>query len=133
MVDEKTDRLLRGFYESLNRGDVDAAIELCDPAVEVYKDPRVVAVLAPRGHAEVSRYLRSWLDTWELYRTQPEEFIEAGDQVVAFVQLQARGKGSRFDIEDETADVFTVRDGKIGSLRLFVDRRQALQAADVKR
>jgi ketosteroid isomerase-like protein len=84
---KKTDQLLRNFYEGLNQGDVDAVVDLCDPAVEVYKDPDVVAVLAPRGHEEVARYLRSWLDTWDLYRTEPEEFIEAGDQVVAFVHL----------------------------------------------
>ena len=133
MARKETERLLRGFYEGLNRGDVDAAIELCGPDVEVYKDPQVVGVLAPRGHAEVAQYLRSWLDTWDLYRTEPEEFFESGDQVVAFVALQARGKGSRFDIQEEVADVFTVTNDRIGSLRLYVDRRKALQAAGVKR
>jgi ketosteroid isomerase-like protein len=133
MAKKKPDEVLRSFYESLNQGDVEAAVDVCDPAVEVYKDPDVVAVLPPRGHAEVAQYLRSWLDTWDLFQTQPEEFIEAGDQIVSFVQLRARGKGSRFDIEEQVADVFTVKGEKIASLRLYVDRQKALEAAGVKR
>jgi ketosteroid isomerase-like protein len=45
------------------------------------------------------------------------------------VQLRARGKGSRFEIEEEMADVFTLEDGKIVQLRLYVDRGVALDAA----
>jgi ketosteroid isomerase-like protein len=130
---EQTDRLLRGFYESLNQGELDKTLELCDPAVEVYKNPDVVAVIAPRGHKEVATYLRSWLDTWDEYRPEPEEFIESGDQVVALVHLRARGKGSRFQIEEHVADVFTVKDGKIATLRLYVERGKALEAAGVQR
>lgn len=133
MAKKRTDQLLRKFYVSLNEGDVDAVVGLCDPGVEVYKDPQVVGVLAPRGHAEVARYLRSWLDTWDVYQTEPEEFIEGDDQTVAFIRLWARGKGSRFDIEEQVADVFGLKGAKIASLRLYVDREKALQAAGVER
>src|SRR4051794_16470089 len=121
--------LLQGFYDALNRDDVESAVRLCDADVRVYLNPDVVATLAPRGQKEVSEYLRGWFDSWDRYTPRPEEFIESGDQVVVMVQLQARGKGSRFEIEEEMADLFTLEDGKIVQLRLYVDRGVALDAA----
>jgi ketosteroid isomerase-like protein len=121
--------LLRNFYDALKRDDVDAAVDLCDPEVEVYMHPDVVAALPPRGHKEVASYLRGWFASWDSYLPRPQEFLRTGDQVVVLVALRARGKGSRFEIEEEMADVFTVDDGKIVRLRLYVDREAALQVA----
>ena len=91
----------------------------------------MVAALPPQGHKEVANYLRGWFDSWDRYVPRPQEFIDAGDQVVVMVKLQARGKGSRFEIEEEMADVFTLDDGNIVQLRLYVDRGVALDAAGI--
>jgi uncharacterized protein len=122
---------IRGFYDALNRDDVDAAVELCDPEVEVYLNPDVVAALAPRGRKEVAEYLRGWFDSWDKYAPRPEEFVPAGDQVVVLVHLRARGKNSRFEIEEDMADVFTLEDGRIVKLRLYVDPTVARGVAGI--
>jgi ketosteroid isomerase-like protein len=119
---------LNNFYDAIGRGDVDSAVGLCHPDVQVYLNPDVVAALPPQGHKEVASYLRGWLDSWDKYAPRPEEYLEAGDQVVALVQLVARGRNSRFEIEEETADVFRFADGKIVQLRLYVDRTDAQRA-----
>jgi ketosteroid isomerase-like protein len=129
MVSEHDAALLNSFYEALNRADVDAALDLCDHEVEVYLPPDVVAAVAPRGHRDVGAYLHGWFDSWHVYRPEPEDFIEAGGQVVALVHLRARGKGSRFEIEEQIADVFEVDGGKISKLRLYVQRDTALRQA----
>ena len=126
MVSQHDAELLRRFYDAINEEDVEAAIDLCDRQVEVYLPPEVVAAVPPRGHRDVGAYLREFMDSWHEYRPEPEDFVEAGDQVVALVHLRARGKGSRFVIEEEIADVFKVDDGKICQLRLYVHRDQAL-------
>jgi ketosteroid isomerase-like protein len=130
MVSKHDAALLNSFYEALNTADVDAALDLCDQEVEVYMPPDVVAAVAPRGHRDVGEYLRGWFDSWHVYEPRPEDFIDAGDQVVAFVHLRARGKGSRFEIEEQVADVFEVDGGKISKLRLYVQRETALQQAN---
>jgi ketosteroid isomerase-like protein len=130
-MDQANVDLLRQFYEALNRDDVDSAIGLCDPDVRVWLNPDVVAALPRRGYKEVANYLRDWFDSWDAYVPQPEEFVHAGDQVVVMVKLRARGKGSRFEIEEEMADVFTLDDGHIVELRLYVDRRVALESAGI--
>jgi ketosteroid isomerase-like protein len=127
MVSEHDAALLNSFYEALNVADVDAAMELCDHDVEVYLPPNVVAAVAPRGHRDVGEYLRGWFDSWHVYRPEPEDFVSAGDQVVALVHLRARGKGSRFEIEEDVADVFEFDGGKISKLRLYVPRDKALE------
>lgn len=129
MVSEPDSALLNDFYEALNLGDVDAALELCAGDVEVYMSPDVVAAVPPRGHRDVGEYLRGWFDSWHVYRPDPEEFVAAGRQVVVLVNLRARGKGSRFEIEEQIADVFEVEGGKISKLRLYVPRDTALEQA----
>ena len=132
MVSNDDSQLLTRFYEALNDGDFEAAMDLCGEEVEVYQPPEVVAAMPPRGRRDVTEYLREFFASWHMYRPQPEEFVESGGgQVVALVHLHARGLGSRFDIEDDIADVFQVDKGKICKLRLYVHRDTALaQAAD---
>src|SRR5436309_14784658 len=128
---KKNVALLRRFYEHFNQGDLDAVLELCAPEVEVYKDPEVVEMVSaftPRGQERVAQYLRGWLDSWDEYLARPEEFLESGEEVAAFVHLRARGKGSQFDIEEDMADVFSVREGRIVRFRLYVQRQDALKA-----
>jgi ketosteroid isomerase-like protein len=133
MVSQHDSALLNSFYEALNAADVDAALELCGGEVEVYMPPEVVAAIAPRGHRDVGEYLRGWFDSWHVYRPEPEDFISAGDQVVALVHLRARGKGSRFEIEEDVADVFEFEGGKISKLRLYVQRDTALEQSQAGR
>jgi ketosteroid isomerase-like protein len=122
--------LLQSFYEAFQRGDLDTALDHCDPKVEVYLAADVVAAIRPRGRENVAKYLQSWFETWDEYNPEPEQFIEAadGEHVVAFIRLEARGKGSRFQMEERVADVFTVREGKIKRLRLYVHRDKALES-----
>jgi ketosteroid isomerase-like protein len=129
MVSEHDAALLRRFYEALNGGDFDAMMGLCDQEVEVYVSPEVVRTVPPRGHRDVEAWLRNWFASWHDYQPEPEDFVEAGDQVVALVHLRARGKGSRFEIDEEVADVFEVDEGKISKLRLYVERDVALAQA----
>jgi ketosteroid isomerase-like protein len=132
MPNAKTQQLVEQFYDALGRGDIENVLDLCDPNVEVYKSPDVVAVIPPRGRDEVGRYLESWLETWDAYRPEPKELRESDDQVVSFIHLRARGKGSRFDMEEDVADVFRIESGKITSIRLYLERGQALEAAGLK-
>ena len=126
MVSQHDEQLLMRFYEALNGGHFEDAMDLCKQEVEVYQPPEVVSAMPPRGHREVSRYLRQFFESWHMYEPEPEGFVSAEDKVVALVHLRARGLGSRFDIEEEIADVFEVEEGKISKLRLYVTRDAAL-------
>jgi ketosteroid isomerase-like protein len=102
-MSDTPDSLLNDFYDALNSDDIESAVGLCDPNVEVWLNPDVVAALPPRGHKEVADYLRGWFDSWDQYIARPDAFKQQGDQVVVMVQLRARGKGSRTSSRSSTA------------------------------
>ena len=68
-----------------------------------------------------------------MYQPRVSDVRESGDDdVVALVDVRARGRGSQFDIEEEIADVLTFRDDRIIRLRLHVTRDEALRAAGLE-
>jgi ketosteroid isomerase-like protein len=78
-----------------------------------------------RGMAEVIALLR---DSWTTWRFQAEEFVETGDCVVVFIRVMAEGGASGLAVVQETAHVWTVRNGRLSSIQIYRDRAQALEA-----
>jgi len=135
-MDSQRADLIDRFYEAFSNRDVDAVMALCDESVEVYKDPDVVEIvsaLTPRGRERVATYLRGWLDSWDMYKPSVVELREAGaDEVVALVDVRARGRGSQFDIEEEIADVLTFSGDRLVRMRLHVTRDVAMRDAGLQ-
>ena len=65
------------------------------------------------GHAGVVRQMERWLDSWEGYWIQPEEFIERGDEVIVLVREGGRGSASGVETERRYANVWTFREARI--------------------
>ena len=55
--------------------------------------------------------------------------VDSGDQVVGIVRSRLQPKGSSGEIELRTGFLWTLRDGKVVSLRLFDKPEEALEAA----
>jgi ketosteroid isomerase-like protein len=66
---------------------------------------------------------------FEEVSVEPEEFFEHGDQIAVVVRARMRPKGSSAEIENRTGQLWTFRDGKVVSLRLFPKPEEALEAA----
>ena len=80
------------------------------------------------GREACGRFFERWFGTWDEIRLTPERFIEDGDRVLALMKIEGRGKGSGVPVVIHSADLFTVRDGKIASLVGYPDRAEALEA-----
>jgi uncharacterized protein len=78
------------------------------------------------GRDAFVEYSRRWFGTWDELRLTPERFIEEGDRVLALMTVEGRGKGSGVPVVIHSADVWTVRDGKILSLVGYPDRAEAI-------
>ena len=76
-------------------------------------------------------YLRDWLDTFDDFKVEPVELIDAGDErVVAALRYSGRAKQSGANVPaTHFAVVYVIRDGKIARGREYATRDQALQAA----
>jgi ketosteroid isomerase-like protein len=71
---------------------------------------------------------RDWLEPWESYEIRAEEFLDAGDRVVAFVQARGRTQRDGVAVEHSPAAVWTLLDGKVSAIEFYLDRREALKA-----
>jgi ketosteroid isomerase-like protein len=68
------------------------------------------------------------LEAWEERRLEPEEFIDAGDDVVVFLHEFRRGKCSGVELETKTAVVVSVSEGRVVRVQGYMDRSAALKA-----
>ena len=74
-----------------------------------------------------------WDSTWDELETVPEEFTDAGDQVLVTVHYSARGRGSGIEYEERLFDVYTFSDGQCVRKREFRERSDAVEAAGLDR
>ena len=74
------------IYEARNRADVDAVLAEFDPEVMWHPHLATLAGNPIRGHDGIREYMASLQEDWIGFRHEPEEFIDAGDKVVALLQ-----------------------------------------------
>jgi ketosteroid isomerase-like protein len=117
--------IVRSFTEAYLRGDHVGAISYLAPDV-VYE---VGQELPARRPDELLAMWKRWEAEWERIELIPEEYIDAGDQVVVAVRYSGRGRASGIELEDRSFEVHTVRDGKVARKRDFKTRSEALEAA----
>jgi uncharacterized protein len=127
-VSENVEQLKRG-YEAFNHGDLEAVFELLDPEIESVNDERVPFAGTYRGHEELRALLRDQQEVFGQLTMEPYEFFEAGDQVVAFVRVRARGEASGAAVEITIGHLWTIRNGKAIRWQGFPEREKALEAA----
>ncbi|CAN5645194.1 hypothetical protein BH10ACT11_BH10ACT11_21940 [soil metagenome] len=122
--------IVRRTYEALSRGDVDAGMEICDPEV-VCRLPEGGVTGNLRGHRALRSLVEGYIDAFESFRIEPEEFLDAGDQVVAIFRITARGRGSVLRVDVRPAHVWTIARGKAVAIQVFPEREHgaALKAA----
>lgn len=82
-----------------------------------------------RGREAVQAYLDSLRsDVWQELTMQIETIAKENDALVALVQLHGVGRGSGVPVDMPAAWVATLRDGRVASARLTLDREGALEA-----
>jgi ketosteroid isomerase-like protein len=118
-------KVVRRWFESANRRDWDAARRTLDQNVELTTPPGIRSGTY-RGREEWLGYFQELLSPFEAWIV---EFFEKGDQVVVFVKTRARPKGSDAEIETRNGSLWTLRDGRVLSMRFFPKPGEALEAA----
>ena len=120
IVEESLEHYLRGDYA--------AALVAFSQDVELFTD-----IERFRGHEGVVEEATRWEETWDAYRFDVEELVDAGDKVVLLYRQFGRGRGSGVEVEECAGWVYTLQDGKIVRVEMLPDQATALRAAGVKR
>jgi ketosteroid isomerase-like protein len=125
---------LRRSNASFNRRDRDGAYADFHPDVE-WRDLQG-ALDSPerlRGIAAVLALWDQYEDVFDEFTAEIEEYIDAGECVLAVAHWRAKGKGSGLEVEQRTVDVYEFADGKIVRATVgYADKDAALKAVGLE-
>jgi ketosteroid isomerase-like protein len=120
--------LVKSIYVAWERGDFTSA-DWADHEIEYV----MLGGLSSETTVGVPAMAEAWasmLRSWEGLRAVPEEIREIDqDRVLVLLKNEGRGKGSGIDIQGisaKSANLFTIRDGRVIRLVLYWDRDEAL-------
>jgi ketosteroid isomerase-like protein len=85
------------------------------------------------GPEGVREFFRRWISAFGSWDYEVEEWIDAGDAVVAHIHQWGSGKGSGANVEGRFWEVWMMRNGKAVRVVHFRDREEALAAAGLTR
>lgn len=115
-------------YEALNRGEIDAALQLLDENAEWHESEALPDTGVYRGREAIRAFLTDFLESWERFEQEIEETRERGDRVAVLIHLKARGRESSAEVDARYAHVWTIRDGSAVRVDAYYDRDEALAA-----
>jgi hypothetical protein len=121
--------IVRSAFDAWNRGDPEAAVELLDPGIEWRLPPNFPDADAWHGRDEVVEGLTTLAGSWDEFRIEVRELIDAGDRVVALVRFRGRAAITGLDLGGVSVDgqVWTLRDGRAVDVQMYNGSDDALR------
>ena len=107
---------------------VSAAEEVLDPDLVIDIPRNVLTPAFYHGFDGFRRFLERVEEVWENLQVEPEELIDAGDNVVAAVRMSGKRRGSNVKAETRVFTVWTFREGKVLRYTSYRTKRQALES-----
>jgi ketosteroid isomerase-like protein len=130
--DEALD-VTRRWFDTWNRGDLDAFIDLYDADAEVIPDPVWVETGPFKGQAAIRGFFVGLKESWEGQGVAVlRELFTAEDKVVSHMDWQVRGRTSGIETHLEVTNVNTIEGGKIVRQRHYFDHGEALKAVGLR-
>ena len=119
--------IVKAVYDAYNREDWDAAFKDAAPGCEMDFSRALGPWRGVFGLDQIRRVVREFRETWESARTEPHEFIEAGDLVVVPGTQHLKGRGG-IEVAASATLVWTIRNGAIERVTMYQERQDALEA-----
>jgi ketosteroid isomerase-like protein len=105
-------------------------LEGVDPELVTYRaEPDGATWHGPEGLLEA---IADWSGEFEEFSSSGDEFIDAGDKVLARMHQTARGHASGAAVEHDFWCVHTLRDGKMIRYEIYAGKAQAFEAAGIE-
>jgi uncharacterized protein len=122
--------IVRSYYEAYDREDHDGWKALLASEVEFL--PLGLMGGSTSGVDNVARHVSEFTGAFDSYGVSPEAFYDGGDQVVVALHRSARSARSPASIDDQFAQWFSLRDGRIVRIQSFRRVHEALEAAGLE-
>jgi ketosteroid isomerase-like protein len=118
--------LVRSAYAALAERDFKTLARLAVPDFELDVTDRVFNPATYRGEEGLRQFLAEVDELWESMEMKVERLVERGDEVLALLAVDIKGRGSGLTLEDRIAQRWLVRDGKLVGMRVYADQQKAL-------
>ena len=128
---EKNIQTVKDFFAALGRGDRAALLALADDDIEWIIPGQDWPLAGTRhGHAGLTDLLETASRSLET-STEPREFVAQGDRVLVVGFARGRIKATGKTFEDDWIFAITVRDGRLNSIREYIDTQALARASQV--
>ncbi len=84
------------------------------------------------GGEGAMQFLAEWADAWDDWELEVEEYIDAGERVVAIASQRGRSRASGIPVEMRFAQVWTLRDGQGIRMEMYASPDEALEAVGLR-
>jgi ketosteroid isomerase-like protein len=113
----------RRAYEAFARGDLDGVVADMDAEIEWHQAQGLPHGGLYRGVAAVRAHVFDPLaaEWWEEFTADPDELLDAGDDVVVIGRYRGRAKGTGKELDVPYVHVWSFRDGRAWRFRQFLD------------
>jgi hypothetical protein len=124
--------IVKRAIAALNAREIDGYLACCTEDV-VLRTPLVEIGGVYEGADGIRRFLVDIEDAAPDFRIDVERLESVGaSQVLAFMQITASGRSSGIPQDAATTNVYDLVDGRINSIRVFLNRREALEAVGLR-
>lgn len=123
--------LVRRFHEGWISQDLGMVLECIDPEMEFdWSESRAPFRGVYRGRDGMRRYWDEVQEAWERFAPELDDVLDCGGgRLVTPSTVRGRARASGIELEAHGAMLWTLRDGKIVSGKLFQTVEEALEAA----
>jgi ketosteroid isomerase-like protein len=117
--------IVRRMLDDYLRGDFERALSAFAEDVE-WRDQFAIY----HRREGVAQSVSKWAGTWDEFRMEVAEVLDAGGQdVLVILRQSGRGRGSGVPVEGDMGWMYSLRGREIVSVRLLADPDAALRAA----
>jgi ketosteroid isomerase-like protein len=130
-MSEENVEIVRRVFDSINRADIDGALEAAADDFEVdWSNSIGPAKGIYRGKEQVRKVWTSFVEAFDVFRWDAEEIIEVDEsRVIAVNHVRMRGRGSGIEVDAVGAQLWTISEGIGRSIKLYQSKAEALEAA----
>jgi ketosteroid isomerase-like protein len=129
-VSERNLELARTAIKAVSDGDPEAYAAICAPDVELF-----TAFAAFEGHYSGHQGVRDFFtnirDAANSVHYEIEDLRAVGpDRVIALLRLTAESRAG-MKVDQQTANVYDIEDGKLTRVRVYLDQDEAVREAEL--
>ncbi len=130
----ETVRALIGLWNARDRGALARSLaDYCDPAIELEGPLSSVSGETYRGYAGIERWVLDLDEQFLEWRISIDDVRHEGDQVIAIVTIDARGRASDVALNFPSASVIEFgTDDRVTRVRIYPDVNEALKAVGLE-